>query len=101
MENPDKAACIYGRNPALRSLMSKTSPLDNLEPLAKAGVPLLHVCDRLDPWFNEQTRVVEERYKKLGGQITVIMAEGEEHQPLTSAGRMRAVDFIVGKASGN
>lgn len=101
MENPDKVACIYGRNPALRSLMSKTSPLDNLEPLAKAGVPLLHVCDRLDPWFNEQTRVVEERYKKLGGPITVIVLEGEGQQPFTLVERTRAVEFIVGKASGN
>jgi len=30
IENPDKVACIVGRNPALRSLMSKTSPLENL-----------------------------------------------------------------------
>jgi hypothetical protein len=81
--------------------MSKMSPLDNLEPLAKAGVPLLHVCNRLDPWFNEQTRVVEERYKKLGGQITVIMGEGEGQHPLALADRTRTVDFIAGKASGN
>src|SRR5258708_39264875 len=32
--NPDKVACIYGENPALRSLMSKSPPLDNLAPLA-------------------------------------------------------------------
>ena len=65
IENPDKVACIYGGNPALRSLMSKTSPLENLGPLAKAGVPLLHVCDQTDPWFNDQTKVVERRYKKI------------------------------------
>src|SRR5207245_6865855 len=67
VENSDKVACIYGRNPALRSLMSKTSPLENLGPLAKAGVPLLHLCDKTDPWFNEHTRVVEQRYKELCG----------------------------------
>ena len=35
IENPDKVACIVGRNPALRSLMSKTSPLENLAPSPK------------------------------------------------------------------
>jgi hypothetical protein len=97
IENPDKVACIYGRNPALRSLMSKTSPLENLGPLAKAGVPLLHVCDKTDPWFNEQTRLVEQRYKELGGQITVIINENDTRYPLAAADQTRVVDFIVGK----
>src|SRR6185295_19611826 len=73
IENSQKVSCIVARNPALRSLMSKTSPLENLGPLAKAGVPLMHVCDKTDPWFSDQTKVVEERYKKLGGEITIII----------------------------
>src|SRR5262245_36765015 len=101
IENPDKVACILGRNPALRSLMSKTSPLDNLAPLAKAGVPLLHVCDRNDPWFNEHTRVVEQRYTELNGQITVIVHEGDGRYPLSLTNRTRVVDFVVAKASPN
>src|SRR5258707_4996615 len=59
--NPDKVSAIYARNPLMRSLMSKTppaaspapvdpylpnpsktQPIDNLAPLAKAGVPILH-----------------------------------------------------------
>jgi len=55
IENPDKVAWIVGRNPALRGLMSKTSPLANLSPLAKAGVPLLHVCDKTDQWFSPRS----------------------------------------------
>ena len=51
VENPDKVSCIYGENPALRSLMSKKAPIDHLAPLAKAGVPLIHVCGSLDPWL--------------------------------------------------
>ena len=96
-ENPDKVACIVGYNPALRSLMSKTSPLENLAPLAKAGIPLLHVCDRDDPWFNEQTKVVEQDYKKLGGQMTVILRESDGRTPLAAEDRTRAVEFIIGK----
>jgi hypothetical protein len=97
IENPDKVSCIYGRNPALRSLMSKTPPLDNLSPLAKAGVPLLHLCDKNDPWFNDQTRVAEQRYKELGGQATVIINENDARYPLAEATQTRVVDFIIGK----
>jgi len=46
--NPDKVSVISARNPYLHSLMSKTQPLDNLAPLAKAGVPILHDCGSLD-----------------------------------------------------
>jgi hypothetical protein len=98
IENPHKVAYIVGRNPALRSLMTKSSPLENLEPLAKAMVPLLHVCDKTDPWFNEQTKIVEQRYKELGGEITVIVNEKDARSPLASATLTRAVDFILHRA---
>jgi hypothetical protein len=98
IENPNKVACILGRNPALRSLMTKTAPLENLEPLAKAGVPLLHVCDKTDPWFNEQTKIVEQRYKGLGGEITVIVNENDVRSSLAPATLTRAVDFMIGQA---
>jgi pimeloyl-ACP methyl ester carboxylesterase len=79
IENPEKVACIYGENPALMTLMSKTRPIDNLGPLAKAAVPLIHACGSLDPWLDGQTRVVEKRYKELGGPITVLVKEGAGH----------------------
>ena len=93
--NSDKVSCIYGENPVLRSNMSKAQPLDNLAPLAKAGVPLLHVCGSLDPWLNSQTRVVEKRYQELGGHITIIVQEGKGHYPLAPKDRQPVVDFIV------
>ncbi|MGA2254646.1 MAG: hypothetical protein ABSG53_08300 [Thermoguttaceae bacterium] len=92
--NPDKVSCIYGENPVLRSKLSKT-PLDNLAPLAKAGVPLLHVCGSLDPSFEDQTRVAQRRYEELGGQITVIVKEGEGHYPLAPKDPKPVVDFII------
>jgi pimeloyl-ACP methyl ester carboxylesterase len=98
IENPDKVSCIYGENPVLRSLMSKTPPIDNLTPLAKAGVPLLHVCGSLDPALNDHTRMVEKRYQELGGPITVIIKEGEGHYPFAPKDPRTVVDFIVGKA---
>ena len=75
--------------------MSKAQPLDNLAPLAKAGVHFLHVCGSLDPWFKSQTGVAEKRYHELGGQITVIEKEGEGHYPLAPKDRQPVVDFIV------
>jgi len=98
IENPDKVSCIYGENPVLRSHMAKTPPLDNLAPLAKAGVPLLHVCGSADPWLKDQTRVAEKRYKKLGGKITVIIKNGEGHFPTSPKEPKPVVDFITARA---
>ena len=78
--------------------MTKTSPLDNLAPLAKAGVPLIHVCGSLDPWLASQTRVAEKRYKDLGGQITVIISDGVGHYPLAPKDPEGVVDLIVQRA---
>ena len=97
IENPDKVSCIYGENPALRSLMSKEPPLDHLDPLAKAGVPLIHVCGSLDPWLDGQTRVAEKRYKELGGQMTVIVDEGEGHYPTAPRDPKPVVEFILAR----
>jgi hypothetical protein len=97
IENPHKVACIVGRNPALRSLMSKTSPLENLGALAKAGVPLIHVCDKTNPWLNEQTKMVEQRYKGLGGEIRVLVNDDDARSPLPATILAHATDFIIGK----
>ena len=100
IENPDKVSCIYGENPSLRSLMSKEPPIDHLAPLAKAGVPLIHVCGSLDPWLDSQTRVVEKRYKELGGPMTVIIKEGEGHFPLAPRDPKAVVDLITKSVHG-
>jgi hypothetical protein len=99
IENPDKVSCIYAENPALRSLMAKSPPLDNLAPLAGAGVPLIHACGSLDPWLESQTRVIEERYRELGGQITVIVKEGEGHYPLAPKDPKAVTDLITKEAN--
>jgi pimeloyl-ACP methyl ester carboxylesterase len=93
--HPDKVTAIYARNPVMRSLMSKTPPIDNLAPLAKARVPILHDCGSLDPWLKTQTQVVEKRYRELGGKITVLVTEGEGHFPLSRKDPKPVVDFIL------
>ncbi|HUQ67772.1 MAG TPA: hypothetical protein VM101_16535, partial [Flavitalea sp.] len=92
--NPDKVAGIYVENPAFRSLMSKTQPLDNLAPLAEAGISLILVSGSLDPWLNSNTRVAEKRYKELGGKVTVMIRKGEGHF-LTFKDPVPVVDLIT------
>jgi pimeloyl-ACP methyl ester carboxylesterase len=95
IENPDKVSCVYAENPRMHSAVAKTQPLDNLSPLAKANVPLVHVCGSIDPWFKDNTLEVEKRYKKLGGKIHVIVKEGQGHYPLAPEDPAPVVDFIT------
>jgi len=95
--NPDRVSCIYAVNPVLRSTMSTAPLLDNLAPLAKANVPLLHVCGNLDAALEQNTGVLEKRYKELGGRVDVIIKEREGHY-LRPAADKTVVDFIVQNA---
>ncbi len=59
------------------------NPIDNLEPLIKAGIPVVHICgdaDELVPW-NENTGVIKERIESLGGKITLFLKPGGMHHP--------------------
>lgn len=94
IENPNKVSCLYAENPILRCHMTKAQPLDRLEVLAKAGVPVLHLCGSADPWLESQTRVLEKRYVELGGAATVIVEEGKGHYPTSPRDVKPIVDFI-------
>lgn len=93
--NPGKVSCIYVDNVAMRSLMEKKQPIDTLAPLAKAGIPALHVSGALDPWLATDTRVAEQRYKALSGHMTVITIPGEGHFPRVPRDPKPIVDFII------
>lgn len=73
------------------------NPIDNLAPLAKAKVPLLHLCgdaDEVVP-YPENTVILAERYKKLGGEIQVIVKPGLKHHPHGLENPEPAVKFIL------
>jgi len=99
IQNPDKVSCIYAENPVLRSTMAKAPLLEDLSPLAKAGVPLLVVSGSLDPALNDNTRVIEQRYKELGGQVAVVIKEGEGHYPTAPRDPKPVVDFVMQKTN--
>jgi pimeloyl-ACP methyl ester carboxylesterase len=78
------------------------NPVDNLAPLAKADVPLLHVVGDADDVvpLAENTAVVERRYKQLGGQITVIVKKGVGHHPHSLKDPAPIVDFVLQHTGG-
>ncbi|MCK5270363.1 MAG: hypothetical protein KAJ46_06245 [Sedimentisphaerales bacterium] len=78
------------------ALVYKHNPIDNLEPIVHADVPLLHVCgdsDKLVP-MDENTDILEERYKKLGGRIRIILKKGIGHNPHSLKDPTKIVRFI-------
>ena len=72
----------FGFKTDAEAMASKESPIDMLEPLAKAGIPILSVCGSKDMAvrYDENDAVLEKRYKALGGDITVIVEDkGHSH----------------------
>jgi pimeloyl-ACP methyl ester carboxylesterase/lysophospholipase L1-like esterase len=80
----------------------KGNPIDGLEPLAKAGVPLLHVCGATDEVvpMAENTDVLESRYRQLGGSIRVIRKAGVGHHPHSLADPSLIVNFVLAHTVG-
>jgi len=95
---PSWEACLeaYGLT-AEQALEYDRNPIDNLEPLARAVVPVLHVCGTADTVvpIEENSDIVEKRYKKLGGKITVIRKPGMDHHPHSLEDPKPIVDFIL------
>jgi pimeloyl-ACP methyl ester carboxylesterase len=74
--------------------MASAPILDNLAPLAKATVPILHVCGSLDPALEDNTRLAQKRYAELGGVLGLILENGKGHF-LQPADSKAVVDFIM------
>ena len=95
----DWAACqrLYGFADEAAALAYDGNPVDTLEPLARAGVALIHVVgddDTVVP-VAENTAVVEDRYRRLGGTVTVIHKAGTGHHPHGLEDPTPVVDFIL------
>lgn len=84
--SPDDWAALlkcYGFKDEAEALAFPGNPIDCLKPLARAGVALIHVVGDADAVVPvaENTALVEERYRKLGGEIEVIHKPGIGHHP--------------------
>ncbi len=87
---------VYGLTEQ-QALAYDKNPVDNLAPLAKAGIPILAVigdADEVVP-VSENIDVVEKRYQALGGKIKVIRKPGGKHHPHSLVDPKPIVDFAV------
>jgi pimeloyl-ACP methyl ester carboxylesterase len=98
IDNPGKVSCIVAENPALRSLMTKSAPIDHLDALAKTHVALIHECGANDPWLQKYTRAVDERYKELGGKMKLVVREGQGHFLPAERDVTAITDFVTAHA---
>ena len=72
-------------------------PTDRLEPLAAERVPILSVCGDADDVvpLEENTRVLEGRYRELCGPIQVIVKPGMGHHPHSLKDPTPIVEFLL------
>lgn len=80
-----------------QALKYNRNPIDQLEPLAKAGIPILHVVGAADDVVPvaENTAIIEQRYRAMNGSIQVISKPGVGHHPHALKDPQPIVDFIV------
>jgi pimeloyl-ACP methyl ester carboxylesterase len=75
----------------------KGNPIDVLEPIAAAHIPIIHVCGDSDTVVpaDENTDIVRKRYMALGGDFVMIVKEGCDHHPHGLTDPTPVVNFIV------
>jgi len=119
-ENPEKVKCIAGIYPVcdLRSYpglpkaagayglsaddlakqLTSHNPIDRLAPLAKAGVPILHIhgdADNVVP-LDKNSRVLHDRYRELGRAMQLIVIAGKGHAEIPAYfEEPRIVQFLL------
>jgi len=73
------------------------NPVDNLEPLANAKVPLFLLCGDADDVvpYEENGAIVHQRYEKLGGPVRTLIRKGMGHHPHGLDDPTPVVDYIL------
>jgi dienelactone hydrolase len=87
----------YGFASEAEALAYKRNPIDNLAPLARAHVPIIHLAadaDEVVP-YPENTVLLKERYERVGGVIQVIVKHGFKHHPHGLDDPTPVVEFIL------
>jgi len=82
-----------------QAMAFKGNPIDGLDVLAKAGVPLIHVCGAVDKVvpMSENTDILAKRYKELGGTIEVVSKPEVGHHPHSLKNPEPILKFILEK----
>lgn len=91
----------YGFRTEAEALAYGNNPIDTLAPLARAKIPLLHVVGDADDVvpFEENTAVIERRYRELGGHMIVIHKRDVGHHPHGLDDPAPVVSFILEHAT--
>jgi pimeloyl-ACP methyl ester carboxylesterase len=94
-----KASHAYGLTPVeLSARLPAHNPIERLAPLAKAGVPIMHIHgdkDRTVP-LAQHSAEIKRRYDQLGGQMTLEIIKGGGHDMNPHWFENQAlVDFII------
>jgi pimeloyl-ACP methyl ester carboxylesterase len=87
---------VYGLSEE-QALAWKENPINILAPIAKAGIPIIHVvgdADDVVPW-DENTLVLKQRYQALGGRFELISKPGVGHHPHSLENPAPIVDYIL------
>lgn len=73
----------YGFGSDAEAVSSKANPVNNLSPLAGRKIPILLVYGDSDTVVpaHENSGIVYERYKALGGPVERIIKPGQDHHP--------------------
>lgn len=87
----------YGFKDEAEALAYRGNPIDTLAPLARRSIALIHVVGDADDVVPaaENTAIIEERYRKLGGTVKVIHKPGIGHHPHGLEDPAPVVDFIL------
>jgi pimeloyl-ACP methyl ester carboxylesterase len=119
-ENPQSVACIAGIYPVcdlksfpgltkacgtygltaaeLESQLARHNPIDRLEPLARARVPIFHIhgdADAVVP-LKDNSGELARRYRELGGVVQLVVPPGQGHTRWTGFFQCQElVDFII------
>jgi pimeloyl-ACP methyl ester carboxylesterase len=88
---------LYGFASEAEALAYPGNPVDVLPLLATAGIALIHVVGDADDVVPvaENTAIVEERYRALGGTIEVLHKPGVGHHPHGLDDPAPVVEFIL------
>ena len=88
---------VYGLKSVDEVAKRKLNPLDHLEPLAKAGVPILYILGTADTVVppSENAEIAIQKYRRLGGRVEVIRKPGMGHHPHSLPNPQPIVDFVL------
>ena len=100
----DRACGAFGMTAAeLKANLKKFNPIDRLERLAKAKVPILHLqgdSDKVVP-LEANSKILATRYLEFSGPAEVVVIEGQGHNMWDGWFQsQRLTDFAIARALG-